>query len=75
MLVAFIVRLLVLAVKIVPSIFATVVLISSTIFFMFFSILYTSIIALIPFSVLWYNLIQSSLSFHNVSLVYVVQFS
>jgi len=54
------VQLLILAVKIVPSISVTVVLVSSAIFFMSFSILCTSIIASIPFNVLWYNLDQSS---------------
>ena len=60
--IVFVVRLLMLAVRIFPSISITVISVSSTIFFISFIILWTSIIASIPFNVLWYNLDQSSLS-------------
>ena len=57
------VRLLMLAVKTVPSISVIVVFASSTSFLISFIIFCISIIVSNPFNVLWYNLDQSSHSF------------
>ena len=62
MLVMFMVQLLMLAVKTVPSISVIVVFASSTSFLISFVILCISIIVSNPFNVLWYNLDQSSCS-------------
>ena len=60
---AFMVRLLMLAIKIVPSTSVKMVFVSSASFFISFVILCISIIVSNPFNVLWYNLDQSSHSF------------
>ena len=62
MLVMFMVRLLMLAIKTVPSISIIVVFASSASFLISFVILCISIIVSNPFNVLWYNLDQSSRS-------------
>ena len=56
------IQLLILAVRIIPFISVIIILVSSTIFFKSFTILCISIITSIPFNILWYNLVQSSLS-------------
>ena len=63
MLVMFMVQLLMLAVKTVPSISVIVVFASSASFLISFVILCILIIVSNPFNVLWYNLNQSSHSF------------
>ena len=63
MFVAFVTQLLMLAIKIVPSISINMMFVFSANLLMSFAILCISIIVSNPFNVLWYNLIQSSHSF------------
>ena len=63
MLVVFVVQLLMLACKIVCSISVIIVLVSPAIFIISHTCFCMSIIASIPFSILWYSLVQSSHSF------------
>ena len=65
-LVVFITQLLILTIKIDPSISVIIVLASSTSFLMSFTNPYMSIIVSNPFSILWYSLDQSSLSFFMI---------
>ena len=65
MLVEFMVQLLILAYKIVCSISVIIMLVSPTIFIISYTCFCILIIASIPFSVLWYSLVQSSHSSLN----------
>ena len=66
MFVVFIILLLILALRIFPSISVIVVFASSAIFIISSTCFYTSIITSNPFSVLWYSWVQSSHSFLNI---------